>query len=77
IAVQDGKAIEVSFCNIPAFLLNIITVLVKDIGTIEADIAYGGNFYANIDAKSVELELVTENATTIIDKAIHIRNTIN
>lgn len=49
----------------------------KDIGTIEADIAYGGNFYAIIDAKSVDLELVPENASTIIDKAIHIRNTIN
>lgn len=54
-----------------------ITVQVKDIGTIEADIAYGGNFYAIIDAKSVGLELVPENASTIIDKAIHIRNTIN
>ena len=41
IAVQDGKAKEVSFCNIPAFIKN-ITVQVKDIGTIEADIAYGG-----------------------------------
>ncbi|ASI73160.1 MULTISPECIES: proline racemase family protein [Bacillus cereus group] len=77
IAVQDGKAKEVSFCNIPAFLLKNITVQVKDIGTIEADIAYGGNFYAIIDAKSVGLELIPENASTIIDKAIHIRNTIN
>ncbi len=36
-----------------------------------------GIFYAIIDAKSVDLELVPENASTIIDKAIHIRNTIN
>ena len=34
-------------------------------------------FYAIIDAKSVGLELVPENASTIIDKAIHIRNIIN
>ncbi|MGR5907779.1 proline racemase family protein [Bacillus paranthracis] len=41
---QDGKAKEVSFCNIPAFLLKHITVDVEDIGTVEAVCAYGGIF---------------------------------
>lgn len=76
IAVENGKAKEVSFCNVPAFLLKRVSVDVEGIG-IDADIAYGGNFYGIIDAKSVGLELIPENASKIIDKAIKIRNVIN
>ena len=77
IVVEGGKAKEVSFCNIPAFLLKSVSVDVEGIGRVDTDIAYGGNFYAIIDAKSVGLDLTPENASTIIDKAITIRNIIN
>jgi proline racemase len=77
IFVENGKAKEVSFCNIPAFLLKSVSVDVEGIGRVDADIAYGGNFYAIIDAKSVGLDLIPENASNIIEKAINIRNTIN
>ncbi|MCM3734371.1 proline racemase family protein [Bacillus cytotoxicus] len=77
ISIENGKAKEVSFCNIPAFLLKRISVDVERIGRVDADIAYGGNFYAIIDAKSVRLELIPENASHIIETAIDIRNTIN
>ncbi|MCM3569958.1 proline racemase family protein [Neobacillus mesonae] len=77
ILVENGKAKEVSFCNIPAFLLKSVSVDVEGIGRVDADIAYGGNFYAIIDAKSVSLELTPENASAIIEKAIIIRNAIN
>ncbi len=77
IRVENGKAKEVSFCNVPAFLLRRVSVDVEGIGIVKADIAYGGNFYAIIDAKSIGLDLVPENASTIIDQAITIRNTIN
>lgn len=77
IAVEEGKAKEVSFSNVPAFLLRNVSVDVEGIGRIDADIAYGGNFYGIIDANSVGLELTPENASTIIEKAIKIRNAIN
>ncbi|GIN21805.1 MAG TPA: proline racemase [Bacillus bacterium] len=77
IRVENGKAKEVSFCNVPAFLLRRVSVDVEGIGKVKADIAYGGNFYAIIDAKSIGIELIPENASTIIDQAITIRNTIN
>ncbi len=77
ILVEGKKAKEVSFCNIPAFLLKSVSIDVEGIGRVDADIAYGGNFYAIIDAKSVGLELTPENAANIIDKAITIRNAIN
>ncbi|MFS0906216.1 proline racemase family protein [Priestia aryabhattai] len=77
IFVENGKAKEVSFCNIPAFLLKSISVDVEGFGQVGVDIAYGGNFYGIIDAKSVGLELTPDNASHIIEKAINIRNTIN
>ncbi|MHC0038479.1 proline racemase family protein [Pseudoneobacillus sp. C159] len=77
ILLENGKAKEVSFCNVPAFLLKTISVHVEGIGLVNAEIAYGGNFYAIIDAKSVDLDLIPDNASMIIEKAIKIRNTIN
>lgn len=77
ISLENGKAKEVSFCNIPAFLLKSVSVDVEGIGRVDADIAYGGNFYAIIDADSIGLDLIPENASNIIEKAINIRNTIN
>lgn len=77
IKVVDGKAEEVTFANAPSFLLKSIEIDVDDIGKLECDIAYGGNFYGIIDARKLGLELSTNNASTIIEKAIAIRNAIN
>src|SRR5690625_3431283 len=77
VKLTNGKAEEVTFVNIPAFLLKSITIDVQDIGTIDCDIAYGGNFYGIIDARKLNIELTEENATEIINKAIAIRNAIN
>jgi proline racemase len=77
ITVENGKAKEVSFCNVPAFLLKSVSVDVEGIGIVYADIAYGGNFYGIIDAQSIGLELIPDNASKIIEIGIKIRNTIN
>lgn len=77
IKVENGKAKEVTFANAPSFLLKSIEIDVEGVGQIDCDIAYGGNFYGIIDARKLNLSLVKENASTIIDKAILIRNAIN
>lgn len=77
VKVTNGKAEEVSFANVPAFLLKSIVIDVEGIGEVACDIAYGGNFYGIIDARKLGLDLVKENASTIIDQAITIRNAIN
>lgn len=77
IKVENGKAKEVTFANAPSFLLKSIEIDVEGVGQIACDIAYGGNFYGIIDARKLNLPLVKENASTIIDQAILIRNAIN
>ncbi|ASN04559.1 proline racemase family protein [Virgibacillus necropolis] len=77
IKVINGQAEEITFANVPSFLLKSIVIDVEEIGRVECDIAYGGNFYGIIDARKLGLELSTDNASNIIDQAITIRNAIN
>lgn len=77
IKVEHGKAKEVTFANAPSFLLKSIDMNIEGIGEVYCDIAYGGNFYGIIDARTLNLPLVKENTKTIIDQAITIRNAIN
>lgn len=77
IKVEDGIAKEVTFVNVPSFLLKEIEIDVEGIGTVECEIAYGGNFYGIIDARKIGLSLTEDNATNIINKGIDIRNAIN
>ncbi|AMA73394.1 MULTISPECIES: 4-hydroxyproline epimerase [Aneurinibacillus] len=77
IKVEHGQAKEVTFHNIPSFLLKSIHVNVENIGEVYCDIAYGGNFYGIVDARKIGLELVASNAAKIIDTAVKIRDTIN
>ncbi|UTR12006.1 proline racemase family protein [Evansella sp. LMS18] len=77
IKVENGIAKEVTFANVPSFLLKTVEVEVEGASTVSCDIAYGGNFYGIIDARKLGLELTTDNASVIIEKAINIRNKIN
>lgn len=77
IRVKNGKAEEVTFVNVPAFLLKTISLDLESIGQFTCDIAYGGNFYGIIDARQLNLDLSKENASNIIAMGIAIRNTIN
>ncbi|MET3287669.1 UNVERIFIED_CONTAM: proline racemase [Brevibacillus sp. OAP136] len=77
IEVADGKARQVTFQNVPAFLYDSIEVEVEGLGQVACDIAYGGNFYAITDARKIGLELVPSNASRIVEEAVRIRKAIN
>ena len=52
--VVDGRVTETSFQNVPSFLyLRDQRVEVQGIGVVAFDIAYGGAFYAFVDAEAV------------------------
>lgn len=77
ISVENGKATQVAFRNVPSFLYKSIEIDVEGIGHISCDIAYGGNFYGIVDAKQAGVELEMTNTSEIIDKAVKIRRAIN
>lgn len=77
IEIKNGKAKEVSFKNVPAFLYKSVEVNVDELGPVYCDIAYGGNFYAITDARKLDLDLKPANASNIVNTGINIRQAIN
>jgi trans-L-3-hydroxyproline dehydratase len=66
--VADGEVQGVRFDNVPSFaaLLD-AQVSVPGLGTVNFDLAYGGAFYAFVDAASIALDTAPENITEMID----------
>ncbi len=78
VAVEDGRATAVSLLNVPSFLHEQGAVVqVPGLGPVTYDMAYGGNFYALVDAASVGLRAEAEEAQTLIDNGLEIMAAIN
>lgn len=77
IKVEEGIAKEVTFKNVPSFLLKKVDIEDPELGIVECEIAYGGNFYGIVDARKIGLDLSVENATAIINTGIRLRNAVN
>lgn len=75
--VSEGHVIETSFRNVPSFLyLRDEQVEVDGIGPVRFDVAYGGAFYAFVNAEEVALELVPQNASRLIDYGRRIKHAV-
>ena len=67
VAVRDGRARSVTLRNVPAFLaVQDATVEVDGWGTITYDMAFGGNFYALVDAASAGVVVDPAHADRLI-----------
>jgi trans-L-3-hydroxyproline dehydratase len=75
--VEDGRVCEASFRNVPSFLyLQEQQVDVPGLGVVEFDVAYGGAFYAFVQAQSVALELTEANFHRLIDAGRRIKHAV-
>ncbi|WP_156137894.1 proline racemase family protein [Sporosarcina sp. ZBG7A] len=78
IAYENDRVKEVSFINVPAFVLKKnVSVSLKGIGTISMDIAFGGSFFAIVDAKQFNFELIIEEQDKIAALGMEIRKAAN
>jgi proline racemase len=78
VTVADGRAERVRLRNVPAFIDALdARVAVDSLGTVTYDMAFGGNFYALVDAASVGLEPVLGNADELIARGLEIIRAIN
>lgn len=78
-AVVEGTRVRsVTFTSTPSFLFaEQVPVEVPDVGLVHTDIAWGGNFYAIVDAAAVGLDLTTPRVGTRIMLAEAIRDAVN
>lgn len=75
--VRDGRACDVRFSNVPSFVyLKDGEVEIPGIGRLRFDIAYGGAFYALVDAQSLGLSLCPEEFNQLIDVGRRIKRSV-
>lgn len=74
---ENGKATDISFLNVPSFayLMN-QQINVPGIGMVKFDIAYGGAFYAFVEAEQVGLNLSAEDYNQLIDYGRRIKHAV-
>jgi proline racemase len=76
-ALEGGKARNVSFRNVPSFLyLRDQETEVPGIGPVRFDVAYGGAFYALVDAMPLGLELVPAHFNQLVDYGRRIKRAV-
>jgi len=77
VSVEDGKVRDAAFTNVPSFVyLRQQKVGVPNIGSITFDVAYGGAFYAFVEASDIGLTLKAEHFDQIIDYGRRIKHAV-
>jgi trans-L-3-hydroxyproline dehydratase len=75
--IEDGMVQKVSFVNVPSFLLHRdLHVDVPGIGSVPCDVAFGGGFYAYVDAVPLGLRLDPQHAAQLIDAGMRIKHAV-
>ncbi len=78
VKVENGRAVEVSILNVPAFLYKEnLTLELGEYGTVVFDISFGGSFFALVDAEKNGLEIRQENLEQLTDFGMRLRDKIN
>jgi proline racemase len=73
VQVSDGRATAVTLRNVPSFLYAAgATVEVPGIGPVTYDMAFGGNFYAIVEAASLGLAPEPGQAQALVDTGLAI-----
>lgn len=78
-ATVNGNRVEnVSIQNVPGFLWESnIALEVPEVGNVTVDIAFGGSFYAFVDANELDLKITPNNHEKFSDIGMKILNHVN
>jgi proline racemase len=64
--LEDGRVRTVRFRNVPSFVESTGSSYATSAGDVVTDIAFGGAFYASVDASALGLEVTPPNLSTFI-----------
>lgn len=77
VEVKDGKVGGVRFRNVPSFAYALDNeVEVEGIGRVRYDIAFGGAFYAFVDAEDLGLRCVPDDYRRLIDLGMRVKRAV-
>lgn len=76
--LQCGRVTSVEFTNVPSFLLaEGLEVECPDLGPLRVDVAYGGNFYAIVDAQEHYTDLADYPVADLVRWSPELRRRLN
>lgn len=76
--VEDNVVKSVTVRNVPAFLYEAdVKIDVPELGQITADIAFGGSFFAIVDAKQLGIKIEPSNVDDLIKAGMAIKRAAN
>ncbi len=76
-SVKNGEVEGISYEGTPSFFCGHHTLDVPELGKVEADIAFGGLWYAFVDAQAVGAVTETNNAAELIRTGLKIMDAAN
>lgn len=63
---EDGSCRRVTFANVPAFVVELdVAIEVEGVGSVRADIAFGGEYFALVDAADLGFGIVPDEAADL------------
>jgi proline racemase len=78
VAVEGGRARAVTLRNVPAFLhARDASVAVDGLGEVAYDMAFGGNFYAIVDAAAVGLSVDPARSDELVERGLAVMAAID
>jgi proline racemase len=75
--MENGRVSQVTIRNRESFFCETITISVTPIGSIPVDIAYGGNYFALVDAAHLKLAVTPANMDVLKKLGLAIRAAVN
>ena len=75
--IREGRVERVYFHNVPSFVLELdAEVEVPELGRVRYDLAFGGAFYAYVNASDVGLRCRPEDFRQLIEKGMRIKRAV-
>jgi proline racemase len=75
---EDGRCLSVALDMVPSFVEQLdAPIETAEFGTIKADIAFGGVYYALVDVAQVGLSIAPENARELATLGVRLKEVIN
>lgn len=77
-SIREGKVDLVTVRNVSSFLYKSdVEIDIPEVGKVNLDIAFGGNFFALVDARKLNIKIVPQELEKIIKLGMQIRNAVN
>jgi proline racemase len=77
VRIENGSVKSTAIHNVPSFHYKTLCINMPKLGKIPVDIAFGGNFFAIVNANNIGIKLKIENIPKLVEIGRIIKETVN